>query len=83
MKLHRYGGGESLKAAWPLEEGQINSSAFITGDEVKKIFYLITFSVKLRHQNNSSNLHYIYFFRAKPIGEIQSKNILPTAKELF
>ena len=41
--MHRYGGGESLKAAWPLEEGQINSSAFITGDEVNK-HYLFIFS---------------------------------------
>ena len=37
---HWYGGGESLKASWPLEKGQINSSAFITGDEVRIFFFV-------------------------------------------
>lgn len=30
---HWYGGGESLKALWPLEKGNIEWSPFITGDE--------------------------------------------------
>ena len=30
---HWYGGGESLRASWPLEKSQVNKSAFITGDE--------------------------------------------------
>ena len=31
---HWYGGGETLRAAWPLEKGHIKLSAFVTGDEV-------------------------------------------------
>ena len=30
---HWYGGGESLQASWPWENGHIKSSPFITGDE--------------------------------------------------
>jgi len=30
-----YGGGESLKAAWPLQRGHIKLSPFVTGDEVR------------------------------------------------
>ena len=32
---HWYGGGETLRAAWPLEKGHIKLSAFVTGDEVR------------------------------------------------
>ena len=33
---HWYGGGESRGGKWPLDEGHIALSAFITGDEVSK-----------------------------------------------
>ena len=38
---HWYGGGESLSAAWPLEEGHIVESPFITGDEVSAGFHTL------------------------------------------
>ena len=31
---HWYGGGETTSGKWPLDKGQIQLSAFITGDEV-------------------------------------------------
>ena len=31
---HWYGGGETTSGRWPLDKGQIQLSAFITGDEV-------------------------------------------------
>ena len=30
---HWYGGGESLSSRWPLDQGHINMSPFVTGDE--------------------------------------------------
>ena len=38
---HWYGGGESLHAKWPLEEGHIERSPFITGDEVSDLAVII------------------------------------------
>jgi hypothetical protein len=34
---HWYGGGESLRGAWPLDKGHIELSAFVTGDEVRHL----------------------------------------------
>ena len=31
---HWYGGGETSSGKWPLDKGQIQLSAFVTGDEV-------------------------------------------------